>query len=1426
MLFLTIFVLCFVSRGIGASVCDSTPAPYDFDLFSCAVASGANDTILSARIQARVCVCRGGTVTQYEDAIRLCSNDKRTCASLSCHIRRRIAEVELYGPYASGTSSVCTSFQSQLRQMANGKAKEGCVTAACNHTETISCTDNEINTVCKDTSNVYSYWSYSSQLEAYRNLPTIPVRVTRDVSENTFRIIKEGLGKIFAVSDDDVLFLLPNDGYAVISVLDSQSPLTSRQQVLSTLQKNQNWIDKYLRPERPSWCPAPTPKPSTAACSGGQPTAYNSYLSEVGDCNEQYCGCLGYTEGVRNCSVPVGSTSDIFVSCMKAKMKCLFSDAYRHLNNKDCGSLHDYVISPSTIEADCISHSCKMDDATIFSQDTLTQSCQQVKEYSTTLSVTNDICTNETLPPAYRVDFGGCGVNIDLDDFARRNDYCDMVVCGCRGGIALTSTSGDVTCSKPTRDCGTMNCTELRYVCYLDLMSKYATYTSIPQCVTLAKDMGTVDQFDCYAISCSYLETSTCRFEEYVEKCDMFPTLGKQIKKAQLQNKEVPTVKTSLVLTSISIDRFAELKKTISTILGISQTTFALFTIDSSTFAILFSDMAYPLINEPRQIERTIITHPSYSAFLQNQNPMCSNISVADPPPCSDANTLVVVKQQKDLCDNAFCSCVGQPGDSWCNIPGGRCGQNTTSCEIKRLACYQKNVYPAYQSANCVSTYSFWMNTDTQLDYCNKRMCEQGSSCSMDEMYDTCQSVIQTMPTNAPTASVNPFCGAIPQEAFPDSSEVCNERGINVGIVDSVRVGCDSAYCNCLGVPSDNARCSYPQKQCGNTKCMSDYVDCLYDKLYPLYNVSRICYESYTFRRNPQHQRVKCLTSACTTDTLQNCGQEAVTKICDAAKTFSEYKIKGQPIPSEVPVDANPDVCLNVSVAEYPEEPGCKHRSDIVDTISTYKDTYCACVSNVSSPTCDVDSSVCGWAHATCVVSWMKAARETMFDRNTASCSKTLAYFNNDTNIFNICMKDMCSNKNNFKICNYDDIVASCRAAADYVKLQLNPKAPIVSSYCLASGAQQTTNLRTDTLKDCARTQDSQLRALDRYNLCVERRCTCAGGNVIKSFQGESNCSVSVTTCSKAKCKSDYKMCLMEVFLPYSNSTRGECTLMRRNFLQYDDLECTSDICWSRKIGEECSQTDILSACSSSNTYNSALQRYLNTNDKTGIYFVKTSMYTTSLDALSFLGMKEDIAGILNTDSTSVGIIFAQNFEFGVIVLPDALPTDFSSPVLSTTEQIEKALTSNQAFLDKYGTDRSWVKPTLAPWATPAPPPTFPPLGPTHPFTVPPYVPYTDPASAGKQENNDDKGKEKLTGAVAGVLVGLGLIGGVIAFLVWYRKKKRSNLTPVSVVYTTPTPRTVHDREMSATGLLSANSKQMAEAHDLGPLENSADDFH
>ena len=111
----------------------------------------------------------------------------------------------------------------------------------------------------------------------------------------------------------------------------------------------------------------------------------------------------------------------------------------------------------------------------------------------------------------------------------------------------------DVTCKGETRDCGTMNCTEVHYTCLLDLFSRYATVDS-PDCKAMATGFAGLNEFDCYAVSCSHNRTATCLEKRYVEDCDMFPSMGARFAAAQIGGSSVANFATSADLTAQSID--------------------------------------------------------------------------------------------------------------------------------------------------------------------------------------------------------------------------------------------------------------------------------------------------------------------------------------------------------------------------------------------------------------------------------------------------------------------------------------------------------------------------------------------------------------------------------------------------------------------------------------------------------------------------------------------------------------------------------------------------------------------------------------------------------------------------------------------------------------------------------------------------------
>eukprot|EP00759_Apiculatamorpha_spiralis_P012450 PhF_6_TR1948/c0_g1_i5/m.3117 len=130
-------------------------------------------------------------------------------------------------------------------------------------------------------------------------------------------------------------------------------------------------------------------------------------------------------------------------------------------------------------------------------------------------------CSNTSLPRANRIEesFFNCVGNLDFNAYTAIDKECKRRVCTCRGGTVQDSGAIDFTCNSDKRDCGTMTCTEVHYTCFMDLYSKYASNTS-PECVTMAQQMSSLNQYDCYAIACNHTNTKSCLDERYVEDCD------------------------------------------------------------------------------------------------------------------------------------------------------------------------------------------------------------------------------------------------------------------------------------------------------------------------------------------------------------------------------------------------------------------------------------------------------------------------------------------------------------------------------------------------------------------------------------------------------------------------------------------------------------------------------------------------------------------------------------------------------------------------------------------------------------------------------------------------------------------------------------------------------------------------------------------
>eukprot|EP00759_Apiculatamorpha_spiralis_P051547 PhF_6_TR5263/c0_g1_i1/m.7649 len=487
----------------GFCTASTYPTPDSGQYMLCPINLLVNTTLTENRITERDCVCYNNAfLVSGNEGSQQCVGQNIDCNTMKCYRRRRIAEIEVYGPYASSSDPACSDMKAYLKN-ASQTALSMCYGNVCGTQNTSTCLESEIRAACENITLVYAYWQYDDDKTALRNLPAIPVKQTKLVPTQEFRRLRDELGTILNVHESEFMLLFPVDNYVVIMVTataPSKDNLPgvdgSRMSILSRLQANQDWLDANLRQPRPAYCSGivETMPPASSITDCPKVSQINDALQQ---CDVSYCSCLGYVGGVANCSIPLGSTN--YQQCLQQSLDCKFKKGLAlGVGTPTCQSLINFMIDPNTIESSCLADSCKLDDVIVLSEQSVRSMCSNLKAYSQQVTLQNPTCSNASLPAVtlFNVTVSSCVVPIDFEAYAARKAVCDRAVCTCRGGTPEVMSAGDITCSNATRDCGTLGCTEVHYTCYMDMYSKYASNTS-PECVTMAQQMSSLNQYDC-----------------------------------------------------------------------------------------------------------------------------------------------------------------------------------------------------------------------------------------------------------------------------------------------------------------------------------------------------------------------------------------------------------------------------------------------------------------------------------------------------------------------------------------------------------------------------------------------------------------------------------------------------------------------------------------------------------------------------------------------------------------------------------------------------------------------------------------------------------------------------------------------------------------------------------------------------------------
>eukprot|EP00759_Apiculatamorpha_spiralis_P012449 PhF_6_TR1948/c0_g1_i4/m.3116 len=384
------------------------------------------------------------------------------------------------------------------------------------------------------------------------------------------------------------------------------------------------------------------------------------------------------------------------------------------------------------------------------------------------------------------------------------------------------------------------------------MYSKYASNTS-PECVTMAQQMSSLNQYDCYAIACNHTNTKSCLDERYVEDCDAFTTMGSRFAAARSgDTTSVARLKTYVSMTKQTLDQYKAMKQSIATILNVSLNDFSVLVFNEFEIVITVWEPHNQYYNDPVSVASLVSSNAVFSSkYLKLPSPaFCNTIPlVPNPDTASDCeqNGLNVgaVLAAQNQCYSAYCTCVGGTASAnapLCDVPASSCGSKNDNCTLQQFQCVLNNVMPLYrQSQKCLPMYSFLMNASTVGRTCLKDACNSltANTCGEDSVRSTCNVVQQTaasIPTPTPTEP--PVCDHVPHAEVDLAVLECAQQVQSLDIIDDRYNLCVEETCECrngniLKGDSKFAECDDSEDDCGTMNCTTTNVMCLMEMFAP-----------------------------------------------------------------------------------------------------------------------------------------------------------------------------------------------------------------------------------------------------------------------------------------------------------------------------------------------------------------------------------------------------------------------------------------------------------------------------------------------------------------------------------------------------------------------------------------------------------------
>eukprot|EP00760_Papus_ankaliazontas_P039898 PhM_4_TR9802/c0_g1_i1/m.77893 len=265
------------------------------------------------------CGCYDGIFQTTVNNDAQCTKKTVTCATLNCHRRHRIIELESFRHFIYAEAEACKTLRANLTQYATDGTKD-CYAAACTTQNTSTCDEASVSAACKNTADIYSFYKTHDMAKVPGLVVNSTYGTTTDVSG-----FKNTLTAALGVNAEDILVLVPEANgmmqihvpYAAGWTLDTTVEVRSRLMTAA---------DTVLKPvldtsNTPASCknlPAVAAAPQSAECD----SALKPKQAEIAECETLRCKCLGYSS-ISQCATPYGTSSAEAVRCWNETLSCL-----------------------------------------------------------------------------------------------------------------------------------------------------------------------------------------------------------------------------------------------------------------------------------------------------------------------------------------------------------------------------------------------------------------------------------------------------------------------------------------------------------------------------------------------------------------------------------------------------------------------------------------------------------------------------------------------------------------------------------------------------------------------------------------------------------------------------------------------------------------------------------------------------------------------------------------------------------------------------------------------------------------------------------------------------------------------------------------------------------------------------------------------